>query len=297
MTDDIYGQEFVRLTDAEFKKFAELIYNESGINMSPQKNILLSNRLRKRLRELNLATYEDYYKYLKMNFSEELSNMLDVVSTNETFFFRHKPHFETLEQVVLPKIAAEKKEKKLTVWSAGCSSGEEPYTIAMVISENKRLFPAWDIQIIATDISTSMLDYAKEGKYPQRRVDPMDKAMIDKYFLYSKKEVEDAMKDSIQWQIMKLYEVHPSIKSMVKFGILNLQKDTFPKNVDIIFCRNVMIYFDKPTKEDLVNRYYQALYSPGYLFIGHSETLFTMSTPFKYERHGSTSLYYRPAEQ
>ena len=285
-----------RLTEEEFRRFADLIYQESGITMKDSKLILLSNRLRKRLHELKLETYTEYFDYLKQHINEELHSMLDVVSTNETYFFRNNDHFKALVGDILPEISeAKKNTKRLRIWSAGCSSGEEPYTIAILVKECASLFKEWKFLCFGSnatdDISTTMLERAQVGNYTLRSVKLVEEKLIDKYFMYNKAEIERAKTDALFGQTERLFTIKPEIKELVQYKKLNLQKDKFPQNVDIIFCRNVMIYFDKEVKIQLVKRFYDALQKPGYLFIGHSETLFSLQSEFKYRRSEKASIY------
>ena len=261
-----------RLTEEEFAKFAKLIYDESGIFMKDTKITLLSNRLRKRLSALSLNEFGEYYEYLQKLSGEpkrkEYEELLDVVSTNETYFFRNERHFEALTDVCLPELAKTKKDKKLRIWSAACSTGEEPYTIAICVLECMKYFQGWDIQIIATDIAPSVLEFARDGYYSGRRIEKVSPEHLKKYFTLEDKE-------------KGVYKVNAELKKMIDFHYLNFfAKTPFPKNLDIIFCRNVMIYFDKIHQKNLVADFYQSINDDGYLFIGHSETLHSISEDF-----------------
>jgi chemotaxis protein methyltransferase CheR len=270
-----------RLTPEEFSKFAKLVYDESGIFLKDTKITLLSNRLRKRLAALNLKTFQEYYDHIiKMSDrGAEIVELIDVVSTNETYFFRNERHFDALMKRALPDIAAKKKEKKLTIWSAGCSTGEEPYTIGICLLEVQNLFPGWKLEILATDIANSVLDFAKKGLYSGRRIEKVPPELLTKYFT----PVKDH--DGV-------YEIKNEVKNLVKFGRINLFKDPFPSNVDVIFCRNVMIYFDREHQKDLVSRFYKALSKEhGSFFIGHSETLHSISDDFLYVKLFDAPVY------
>ena len=264
-----------RLTEEEFSKFAKLIYDESGIYMKDSKITLLSNRLRKRLAALSLNEFSDYYNYLEKLTGEakkkEYEELLDVVSTNETYFFRNERHFEALTDYCLPELAKIKKDRKLKIWSAACSTGEEPYTIAICVMEQMKLFHGWDIEIIATDIAPSVLEFAREGYYSGRRIEKVPPELLKKHFTLEDKE-------------KGVYKINADLKKMVNFYYLNFFKNPFPKNIDIIFCRNVMIYFDKVHQKELVANFYQSIYDHGYLFIGHSETLHSISEDFIYKK-------------
>jgi len=272
-----------RLTEDEFAKFAKLIYDESGIFMKDTKITLLSNRLRKRLSALSLSEFSEYYDYLQKLTGEikrkEYEELLDVVSTNETYFFRNERHFEALMDVCLPELSKTKKDKKLRIWSAACSTGEEPYTIAICVLECMKHFPGWEIEIIATDIAPSVLEFAKEGYYSGRRIEKVAPEHLKKYFTLEDKE-------------KGVYKVNDELKKMIDFHYLNFfAKSPFPKNLDIIFCRNVMIYFDKIHQKNLVADFYQSINDTGYLFIGHSETLHSISEDFVYKKILESPIY------
>jgi chemotaxis protein methyltransferase CheR len=270
-----------RLTENEFEKFAKLIYEESGIFLKSIKITLLSNRLRKRLKALNLNNYSDYYNYIQhlSDRSKEIEALLDVVSTNETYFFRNEKQFEALQLDCLPDIAKKKQnEKKLRIWSAGCSTGEEPYTIGIIIFELMQLFRDWHIEIIATDIAVSVLDFAKKGEYSGRRIDKVKPDLLKKYFINNSQNPE-------------FFTIKNEIKNIISFKMLNLFKDPYPVGLDIIFCRNVMIYFDKEHQKKLLSGFYRSISNSGYLFLGHSETIHTISEDFVYKKILDTPIY------
>lgn len=271
-----------RLTEEEFKAFAKLIYEESGIFLKDTKITLLSNRLRKRLQKMDMDEFKEYYDYL-LGLSgddrkREYEELLDVVSTNETYFFRNERHFEALSKVCLPELAEKKTNKKLRIWSAACSTGEEPYTIAIVVMENMKLFQGWNVEILATDIAPSVLDFGRRGEYTGRRIEKVPDAMLRKYF--KPKAGEEGV-----------YVVNDELKKMVKFGYLNFFKNDFPRDIDIIFCRNVMIYFDREHQRRLVARFSEIVSPEGFLFIGHSETLHSISEDFVYRKIVDAPVY------
>ena len=271
-----------RLTEEEFAKFAKLIYDESGIFMKDSKITLLSNRLRKRLTALSLSEFSDYYDYLQNLAGEpkrkEYEELLDVVSTNETYFFRNERHFEAFSDYCLTEIAKNKKEKKLKIWSAACSTGEEPYTLAICVLEQMHLFPGWHIEIIATDIAPSVLEFAREGIYSGRRIEKVAPEHLKKYFTLIDKE-------------RGVYRINDQCKKLVNFHYHNFFKSPFPDQVDVIFCRNVMIYFDKIHQRELVAGFYKSIVDDGYLFIGHSETLHSISDDFSYRKILESPIY------
>ncbi len=269
-----------RLTEDEFRNFARLIYEESGIFLKDAKITLLSNRLRKRLKALNLDEFAQYYDYITSlnDKTKELEALLDVVSTNETYFFRNERQFEALSKYCFPDIVKKKQKKRLRIWSAGCSTGEEPYTIAICVRENMHLFPDWDIQIVATDIAPSVLEFAREGHYSGRRIEKVSAPLLKKYFTQNRDNPE-------------VYTVNDNLKNLVSFSYINLFKSKFPDDLDIIFCRNVMIYFDRQHQKELVGNFYKVLNPGGYLFIGHSETLHSLSEDFSYMKILDSPVY------
>jgi chemotaxis protein methyltransferase CheR len=269
-----------RLSEEEFKKFASLIYSESGIFLKDAKLTLLSNRLRKRLRALNLESYSEYYEYIQ-NLSEragEIEELIDVVSTNETYFFRNERQFEALSGHCLPELSRIKQDKKLRIWSAGCSTGEEPFTIAICVLENLNHFPGWRVEIMATDVSPTVLEFARRGEYSGRRIEKVSPEILEKYFWQDKDRPG-------------VYHVKERVRNMVDFSYLNLFKNPYPIGLDIIFCRNVMIYFDREYQKRLVSGFSRVLLRHGYLFIGHSETLHSISEDFMYVKLLESPVY------
>lgn len=259
----------VAISAEEFQRFRTLIYDESGISLNDQKQGLVASRLSKRLRELGVKTFSEYYDRLMQDASrEEFTRMLDLISTNKTDFFREPKHFDYLREEILPELA---QEKKVRIWSSACSTGEEPYTIAMTLYDGVTDPAAWDFKILASDLSTRVLAKAAGGVYDTDRVDGMPPDVVRRHFLRGRGEQEGVLK------------VKPHLAAMVQFRRMNLMDDHFPikSPLDLIFCRNVMIYFDRPTQEQLVNKFHRYLKPGGYLFIGHSESLQWVSHPFK----------------
>ncbi|MCU0846940.1 MAG: protein-glutamate O-methyltransferase CheR [Spirochaetes bacterium] len=271
-----------RLTEDEFRKFASLVYDESGIFLKDTKLTLLSNRLRKRLQALQFGEFSEYYDYLQnlpyQGRLKEYEQMIDVVTTNETYFFRNERQFESLKDFCLPEIARKKKEKTLRIWSAACSTGEEPYTIAVCVLERMALFSGWKIEILATDIAPSVLEFAKIGKYMGRRIEKVPLEYLKKYFIQIENE-------------QGAFQVKDDLKRIVSFYYLNFFKNPYPKDIDIIFCRNVMIYFDKEHQKTLIANFYKSILDEGYLFIGHSETLHMISEDFTYSKIMESPVY------
>ncbi len=263
-----------RMTEADFQKLSSFIYNNYGIKMPPEKRIMLQSRLQKRLRELNITTYKEYIDYLfsKDGMQNELYHMIDMVSTNKTDFFREPSHFEILIQKVLPNLINEKIiSGVIKVWSSASSSGEEPYTLAMVLNEFKNINPKYDFSIYATDISTRMLQKGITAVYPEERVDVIPMNLKRKYLLKSK----DITKRTVR--------IIPALRTKVTFRRLNLMDASYGINemFDIVFCRNVLIYFDRETQEKVISKICKNLKSGGYFFLGHSESIMNMNVPLK----------------
>lgn len=269
----------IDIDDKQFSLFQRLIYNESGINLTLAKKELLKSRLMKRLRERSLVSFKEYYQYVTNDdeTGEELVSMLDCISTNLTEFFRESSHFDFLSKEVLPFLFETKKKtrsKKIRIWCAGCSTGEEPYSISMVLAEHGGRLAEWDIKILATDLSTRVLKKAMIGVYTKDQLSGLPIHMLNTYF----KNRDDNLKNQ--------YQVENYLKDMIVFRRLNLADKTFPfkGQFDFIFCRNVMIYFDKQTQAGLVAKFYHHLAQGGYLFIGHSESLAGTDNKFRYVR-------------
>ncbi len=242
----------------EFKKISALVYERTRINLHEGKLPLVQNRLSKRLRRLGLDSFRSYLSYLDQD-EDELEAMINAITTNYTSFFREPEHFRFLRETFLPE-ALEKDRRKLRFWSAGCSSGEEPYSLAMELLENIPDIAARDVLILATDVSTRALSAAVEGLYPPEPVFKCQPLYRKRYF------AEDG--DS------GMFSVSPEVKRLVRFRYLNLF-DPWPMRgpFDLIMCRNVMIYFERGPKMELVRRFRDILRPGGYLFVGHSESL------------------------
>ncbi len=268
---DSLGFRKAQLSDAVFQKFSALVYQKAGIYLKAEKKELLNARLGKRLRALGMDSFADYYDYVVRDASgEELVQMIDVVSTNFTSFFRENAHFELLVSRVLPELTSRSGGKKeVVIWSSASSSGEEPYTIALVSEDFFEKKTDWSYRILATDISTRVLAHAKRGVYTADRVTKVPNNYLKKYF---QRGVGSAAGN------VRLKE---PIRRRISFERFNLMDD-FPWNaaLDVIFCRNVMIYFNRETQQELVNKFYRALAPGGYLFIGHSESISSLQHQF-----------------
>ncbi len=273
----------VRMSDKDFARLSEFIRNSCGIRLPPAKKTMLEGRLRKRLRALCIESFERYCEFLfsSAGSQSEFIHMIDVVTTNKTDFFREPDHFDYLSERVLPELVLSHGvgvRKKLNVWSAACSTGEEPYTLAMVLSEFAEGCPGFYFSILATDISTAVLDKARLGIYDHDRVVPIPMVLRKKYLLKSKEKVK------------ALVRIEPALRNSVRFERLNFLDEEYgiDEPMAIVFCRNVLIYFDRSTQEKLLNRLSQQMISGGYLFVGHSESLHGMDLPLV---QTATSIY------
>lgn len=266
----------IDLSDREFQLFRSLIFEKSGITLNDGKKELVRTRLGSKLRKGGFGSFKDYYNHvLDDRTGEELVTLLDAISTNLTSFFREINHFHYLRNHIIPEIMERKKKdsgKEIRGWSAGCSSGEEPYSLTFTLADILKGDKGWDVKLLATDISTKVLGRAARGVYTEEQVKTVPKDMASRFL---DKTVEDGD---------RLYKVRPEIKSLIQFKRFNLMTPTFPfrRGFDFIFCRNVMIYFDKPTQQTLINKFYGSLSEGGYLMIGHSESLTGVQHRFKY---------------
>lgn len=263
------------LSESEFRKISDMVYNHCGINLHDGKKELVRARLAKRLRLGNFKTFPDYLKYvLEDKTGKEFSLLIDSISTNLTSFFREGQHFEYLKEKFLPQVLERKRKNRnfrIRAWSAGCSSGEEPYSIAITLLEAITGQGQWDVKILATDISTSILETARNGIYNKKRIGPVPLMQRNKYLILRQRSGQ------------KVFEVGKSLRDVVLFKYLNLQqKWPITGPLDFIFCRNVMIYFDKHTQQHLISRFWDLLDSGGILFTGHSESLTGINHRFRY---------------
>lgn len=259
------------LSARDLDRVCSLVYQHSGINLNAEKRIMLEGRLKRRMTSLKLDSYSEYCKYLFAGDRDpnEITQLIDAVSTNKTDFFREKEHFEVLLAKVLPALAARNGTvREMVLWSAGCSSGEEPYTLAIVLTEYARLHPAFRFRILATDISTSVLEKAQRAVFTAEVVNPVPPELRRRFFLRSKDRKSN------------LLRVVPELRQKIEFRHLNLMEDfALPEPADVIFCRNVIIYFDRPTQERLFRKFARQLVNGGYVFVGHSESLHHMDVP------------------
>jgi len=261
------------LRDTEFAFLRQFVYEQCGIALSEQKRQLVQGRLQRRLRALRLRDFSEYCELLRQDPESELGELASAISTNVTSFFREMHHYDLLVEKLLPEWLAQKRRdgSRLRIWSAGCSTGEEPYALAMVLAEAlERTGAKVDAKILATDLSPQALEQARNGVYPFERLGGVSEERRKRWFLRGQGEYDG------------LASVHPRLRELVTILPLNLLHD-WPMQgpFDAIFCRNVVIYFDKPTKEKLFSRYARMLPSGGYLFLGHSESMHGLSNDFE----------------
>lgn len=255
------------ITDAEFALFQGLIRREAGIFLIPAKKALLEGRLARRLRELGLRSFGAYYRRVVEEDKEELVCLLDCICTNETHFFREPQHFDFLQHQVIPEWVAQaapgQRSRRVRVWSAACSTGEEPYSLAMTLLDQLPPSAGWEIEILATDLSTRALDQARAALWPVEKAGEIPPQYLKRYMLRGARTQEGKMKAG------------PAIRSLIRFQRLNLSADHYPVTgpFDLIFCRNVLIYFDPDLRGRVIRRLLHHLEPTGYLFLGHAETL------------------------
>ncbi len=253
-----YNYEF---SDQLFNKFSRLIYQNIGVNLPLKKKSMVKSRLAKRIRRLRMNSFAEYYDYLSDN-DAELVQLYNLLTTNVTKFFREDYHFQFLQQKLFPRLKR-RRQKRLYIWSAGCSSGEEVYSLAITIRE---FFDpeVWKIKILATDINTEVLEAAQEGIYHYRQVKSIPYNLLKKYFKLGRGSNN------------RLFKVKDELKQLIRFKRLNLnQKSSYPidKRLDFIFCRNVFIYFNQEIRDEILARFHSHLRSAGHLFLGHSESI------------------------
>lgn len=268
--NDIDNQQ--RMNSKDFERLSSFIYQECGIKMPPAKRTMLEARLQKRLRLLNFGSFTHYCDYLfsRDGQEQELIHMIDLVTTNKTDFFREPDHYNYLTGNVLPEWCKHNGcRTPLSIWSAGCSTGEEPYTLAMVLNEFAATESSFNFKIMASDISTRVLEKAATAVYDMDRVGPINAQLRRKYLLRSKDKASE------------LVRIVPELREKIKFRRINFMDSDFDfrEPFDIIFCRNVIIYFDRPTQERLLNKFYRYLKPGGWVFMGHSETLSGLDVP------------------
>jgi chemotaxis protein methyltransferase CheR len=287
------------LTDAELKLLQTFIYQECGMHFDERRTHFLRDRLQRRLKACGLDSFYAYYKLLTSREGKpELSALLENLTVNETSFFRVKPQLEMFQKSILEEVLHRKQERRdwtLRIWSAGCSTGQEPYTLAIMVCDALAYYylrnplpfdmpvpkplipPPWKVEILASDISFSALLTAGQGVYTDAQMEPVDYTTRLRYFEKSADK----------------YVVKQSLKNLIQFDFHNLKTEFLPQRNDIIFCRNVMIYFDEAEQKRLVEKFYRCLNQEGYLFVGHAESLFGVSTKFHMIHRNNATVYQR----
>jgi chemotaxis protein methyltransferase CheR len=270
-----------QISDDEFRLFRDFIHEECGLYFADNKMGFVSSRIGKRLAAKSIGSFYRYYRYLKQRGNEqeeELLQLLDVLTINETSFFRNQPQFEVLEQVALPeliRLKSESRDHSLRIWSAGCSSGEEPYSIAISVIEQLATRSSWDVRIYASDLSLSALEKATAGIYPESKLQDMDRRRRRRFF--------DPCSDG--------YRVKDELRRLVIYDFHNLKHENGLGDLDIVFCRNVLIYFDPEEQKKVVGKLNRALRPGGYLFLGHSESLQGANAELKFVHHSRGTAY------
>jgi len=259
-------------SSSDFELYRNLIYKESGIHFTATNRSILESRLKERLREKHIESVKDYFATISKD-QGEMKSFLDSITTNLTRFFRNQPQFDALEHHVVPELLKIKKDNTIKFWSAGCSTGEEPYTIAMLMTEI--LPPTWRFEILASDLSLKCLMRAKEGFYNESQIVGIPDNYLKKYF------------DTVD----KGYKIRADIASKIRFDYHNLNNDSGQKGLDVVFCRNVIIYFDEVAQLSVINKFWNAMGNKSFLFIGHSESLFGMNTKFEFIKTQWATLY------
>ena len=253
------------LSDSEFSKFQRVIEQEIGIHLSDAKRSLLQSRLGRRLRQLGIESYGDYFDLVMKGDAQERSLMFDAICTNETSFFREAPHFELLRSQIVPRwrsdAAAGLRAKRIRIWSAACSTGEEPYSLAMLLLDELG-GAGWDLAIDATDVSTRALEHSRRGVWPSSKASSIPESYLRRYMLRGTRARSGTVQAGDQ------------VRSILRFGRLNLVQDSYPfGEYDAVFCRNVLIYFTAALRTAVVQRLLRHLAGGGYFFVGHAETL------------------------
>jgi len=262
------------ISTRDYARLCKLIYAEAGIRLGSEKTTMLEVRIKRRLKVLDMGSYSQYCDYLfgHTGLKEELVHLIDVVTTNKTDFFRESGHFNFLVQKALPEITSRNGgDRQLLIWSAGCSTGEEPYTLAIVLSEYALTHPGFRFKILATDISTTVLAKAEQGVYSNEVVSPVRSDLVRKYFMRSRDPIS------------KRVRVVPELRRLIEFRRVNFMDSDYglSEKADAIFCRNVIIYFDRATQERILKKLSHHLVPSGYMFVGHAETLHDMDLPLE----------------
>jgi chemotaxis protein methyltransferase CheR len=289
----------VQITDAEYKLLQTLVYQECGMYFDERRAHFLQDRLQRRLRVCGLDTFYAYYRLLTSQHGrKELASLVENLTVNETSFFRNRPQLDLFQKTVLEELLQRKQARRdwtLRFWSAGCSTGQEPYTLAMLVCDALSYYylrnplpfempvpkplipPPWKVEILASDINYTVLSTAQAAMYSEEQMEGVEYAYRLRYF------------DKIGPQ----YVIKQSLKQMVHFDFHNLKTEFLPQRNDMIFCRNVMIYFDEAEQKRLINKFHRCLNADGYLFVGHAESLFGLSDKFRMIHQNNGTAYQR----
>jgi chemotaxis protein methyltransferase CheR len=289
----------VQLSESELKLLQSLIYQECGMFFDDRRVHFLQDRLQRRLKACGLESFYSYYRLLTSREGKtELNALLENLTVNETSFFRNKPQLDLFQKTILEEVLQRKQQRRdfsLRVWSAGCSTGQEPYTIAMLICDALAYYylrnplpfempspkplipPPWRVEVLASDISYSVLRAGQEGVYPENQMEPVDYSFRLRYFDKAGER----------------YAIKKAMKELVQFDFHNLKTEFLPQRNDIIFCRNVMIYFDEAEQKRLIDKFYRCLNPEGYLLVGHAESLFGLSDKFRMIHQNNGTVYQR----
>lgn len=260
----------IELSDSEFSSIKSLVFEITGICLGDSKRELVKRRFSPRIRALGLSSFGSYVKFVKSDEGDEISNFCNAITTNLTSFFRENHHFEFLSEQALPKIEARNltQGKKLRIWSAGCSTGQEPYCLAIMLRETLSGLDRWDARILATDLDVNCLSTARSGEYSEDGFEKTPRQLVDTYF-------DRLGADPTDHYSKVMLRAKPAIRQLITFNKLNLMQQPWPMKgkFDVIMCRNVFIYFDKPTQAKLVSRFAQLQEVGSFLFLGHSEVI------------------------
>jgi len=277
-------EELIPLPEDVFRLLRDLVRDYSGIYFDDNSRYLIERRLSKRLKNLHLDNFRDYYRFLLYDKrrEEEFSSIMDILTVNETYFFREMSQLTAFSEEILRELKTIKRlGRNLRIWSAGCSSGEEPYTIAMLIMENSSLMGGMNVEIIGSDINQRVLQTARKGIYRKNSFRTTDEYFMKKYF------TEDD----------GLYRINDNVRRLVHFSHMNLIdpfKVKFIGTIDVVFCRNVLIYFDMEARKKVIDNFYNRLVDGGYLLLGHAESLINISTAFTLKHLKNDMVYQKP---
>ena len=278
----------IDLPDRVYTNLAKMVHSVTGVSLADEERDDVCSSLQKRMRALNLSSYKEYCTYLSKSDSggQELVHMLDAVSVRTTGFFHESHHFAFLAEEVMPALVAKKtragRSRRLRLWSVGCLSGEEAYALAMVVRDALRDISEWNVKILATDVSTKILHFARRGLYPEDKVRPVSAHMRSRSF--TRERTGKGL----------FFRIRPEVRGLVTFRRLDLMADRFPFSgkFDVIFCRGVVTHFDRAGQEGLINRFYSLLHPGGHLLIGQGESLTPLKTAFQFVK---PTIYVRPA--